>query len=263
MNTEQPILILGGGKMGGALAVRWHTARLAPIHVVEHDEARRYELGEFGIATHASLADVPTDYSVLVLAIKPQQFLGMVSEIKAHASNNSLVISIMAGISIAALQQISRRAVRAMPNLPALIGESMTGAYASKLDADDRTFVAELFGAVGQFAWVENEELLHAVTAISGSGPAYLFAFMEALQAAAIGQGLSPATAHQLVMQTMRGSALLADQSEEDVATLRRNVTSPGGTTEAALAAFTSGKLNALVDAAVDAAAKRSAELAK
>ncbi len=246
--------------MGGALAVRWHTARLAPIHVVEKDPARRDELTEFGIITHASLAGAPHD-PILVLAIKPQQFLGLVTELKTHAVRNALVISIMAGITHAALQQISPRAVRTMPNLPALIGQSMTVGFSPNVSQDDRAHVEELFQAVGEFTWVENEDLLHAATAISGSGPAYLFALMEALEAAAIGQGLSPEIARQLVRQTMVGAAQLAAESPDDPATLRRNVTSPGGTTEAALAVLTSSKFNALIKSVTAAAAQRSREL--
>lgn len=262
MDEQKPIVILGGGNMGGALAVRWHTARLAPVHVVEKDPERRAALAEFGIIPHATLAEAPREALALVLAIKPQQFAAMVDELTAYASAHMLLISILAGTRIAALQQISERAVRVMPNLPAQIGESMSVGYApATLDAQDRARAELWFETVGQFAWVEQEELLHSVTAISGSGPAYVFAFMEALEAAAITQGLDAEIARQLVRQTVRGAALLADGSQEDVATLRRNVTSPGGTTEAALKIFEQGQLADLIKRASAAAAKRSGEL--
>jgi pyrroline-5-carboxylate reductase len=261
MSKYKPIIVLGGGKMGGALAVRWQASHLAHVHVVERDADRRAELALQGIIGHATLADAPTGSAVLVLAIKPQQFAGMVEEIKTHLAPETMPLSIMAGIPIAALQQLAPHAVRVMPNLPALIGEGMTVGYSPHPHPEDRAMIADLFNAVGKFAWVEDEALLHAATAISGSGPAYVFAFMEALQAAAIAEGLPEEIARHLVGQTFRGAVLLADQSVENTTVLRCNVTSPGGTTEAALQVFAAGKLDDLVRAAAHAAVQRSKAL--
>lgn len=262
MQIDKPILILGGGNMGGALARCWHAARIAKVEVVETDAARRAALTAEGITCHADLAQAPQDCAALILAIKPQQFAPMQAQL-AQAARDTLLISIMAGIPLASLQQVSPRAVRVMPNLPAMIGESMSVACAPALDAPHRALVTLLFEAVGKIAWVEEEAQLHAVTAISGSGPGYVFAFMEALEAAAAKLNLTPELARTLVLQTLRGAALLADQSPESATTLRQNVTSPGGTTQAALTVFSEKNLTSLVEEATAAAARRSRELAE
>lgn len=260
---KHPILILGGGNMGGALARCWQAARIAPVVVVEQDAARRAVLAAEGITCHAALEDAPRACAALVLAIKPQQFVPMQQMLTQWVGKETLLVSIMAGIPLADLQQVAAQAVRVMPNLPALIGESMSVAYASALQERQHAFVTLLFEAVGKIAWVEEEAQLHAVTAISGSGPGYVFAFMEALEAAAMHLGLAPELARMLVAQTLRGAALLADQSSDNTATLRRNVTSPGGTTQAALAVFSEKHLARLVEEATVAAARRSQELAE
>lgn len=258
---NRSILIIGGGNMGGAIAKALHASPEISVSLVETDEARRRAFAILGIPTFATLAEAPYADSYL-LAIKPQQFSAYSSEIKAALSNASpLLISIMAGIPLAALQCISPRAVRVMPNLPAIIHESMSVLCAPTLDNASRNFAEQLFTTIGATAWVEEEDQLHAVTAISGSGPAYLFAFMEALEAAALAQGLNAALAKKLVLQTIRGGALLADQSSETITTLRTQVTSKGGTTEAALNALNDAKLQAIIMSATAAAANRSHEL--
>ena len=246
------------------MARRWHAATPGSVHVVESDPSRREALSAEGIACYAMLADAPQSDTYLI-AIKPQQFADFALEMKNRLSGASppLILSIMAGITLSQLHPISPRAVRIMPNLPAIIGESMSVACAPALDAPTREYVTTLLARIGSVAWVEDESMLHAVTAISGSGPAYLFTFMEALQQAAIASGLDAALAKKLVTQTMRGAALLADQSTDDAATLRAQVTSKGGTTEAALAAFAAGNLAALVANAVAAAEEKSKALAK
>lgn len=259
---QHPIIIIGGGNMGGAIAKRWHEAKAGCVHVVEHDAKRRKALSDLGITTHASLEHAPLAASYL-LAIKPQQFTENSTEFKHIMSDREpLLISIMAGVPLKALKKISPRAVRVMPNLPAIIGESMSVACAPGLDKTSEETVTKLFDAIGAIAWVEDEKQLHAVTAISGSGPAYVFAFMEALEQAATNAGLDPELAAHLVAQTLRGAALLAEQSPIDVATLRAQVTSKGGTTEAALHALNEGKLAELIGRAVKAADARSKSLA-
>ena len=252
------ILIIGGGNMGGALAQRWQSAGFA-VHVVEKNEHRRTELTQGGLSCYATCSEAPhTD--LVVLAIKPQQFTAQPPLLHAP-----LAISIMAGITLTQLTEHSPHVswVRIMPNLPSMIGEGMSIACAPHVTADQRAMVDEVFATVGHIGWVEKEEDLHAVTAISGSGPAYVFAFMEALENAAQSLGMDAALARQLVTQTVKGAALLADQSTDDVATLRRNVTSPSGTTEAAIAQFQKHGLSDMVKQAAHAAADRSRALAK
>lgn len=254
------ILILGGGNMGGAMARAWHSAGLA-VTVVERDPVRRNDLATAGITTHAELADAKTENTILVLAIKPQQFDTMKEVIKTYASSGTLV-SIMAGVTLAMLQQVHPHAIRVMPNLPALVSESMSVACAPEIDAPRRHEITQLLTHVGRCAWVEDEEMLHLVTAISGSGPGYIFAFMAALESAALAKGMAPELARTLVRQTFRGSGLLADQAVDSASELCAQVASPGGTTEAAFAMFAQGDLTGLVDKAVAAAAKRSKALA-
>ena len=256
------VLIIGGGNMGGAIARALHAAPSFSVSIIETNDTARAGFAITGIPAFATLAEAPKADTYL-LAIKPQQYAGYTSELKAALGNATpLLISIMAGIPLAALNTISPRAVRVMPNLPATIHESMSVLCAPALDAASRSFAESLFATIGKTAWVEVEEQLHAVTAISGSGPAYVFAFMEALEAAALAHNLPPELARNLVTQTVRGAALLADQSSDSAATLRAQVTSKGGTTEAALAALSTGQFQALITAAADAAAARSRELA-
>jgi pyrroline-5-carboxylate reductase len=258
------ILIIGGGNMGGAIAKALHAAPDISVSIIETDETRRNAFSILGIPTFATLSAAPKTECYL-LAIKPQQFAAFADEMKAAlpgASSPPLLLSIMAGIPLSALHTISPRAVRVMPNLPAVIHESMSVLCAPALDASTRALAEKLFAHIGATAWVENEIELHAVTAISGSGPAYVFAFMEAMEQAAIAQGLHAALAKKLVAQTLRGAALLADQSPETFATLRQQVTSKGGTTEAALTHLSEGQLQTIITNATAAAAKRSHELA-
>lgn len=260
-----PIIVIGGGAMGGALAMRWKKSMSRPVHVVETDGGRSSALTAKGISCHATLSEAPQG-GVYLLAIKPQQFAGYVRELKAALGGSAtpLLISIMAGITLAELARTCQRVVRVMPSLPATVGESMSVLCASPaLDARARAEAEALFARVGKTAWVEQEVELHAITAISGSGPAYVFAFMEALEQAARNQGISPALAKTLVTQTVHGASVLAQQSPESVATLRAQVTSPGGTTEAALNVLEQGQLSALLDKAVVAAETRSRELSE
>jgi pyrroline-5-carboxylate reductase len=257
---QHTLIIIGGGNMGGAIAARWLEAGIGEIHVVEHNEIRRAELTAHGLTAHATLADAPAGDAYL-LAIKPQQFAASADALKAGIPDGTLLVSIMAGVPLAQLATIHSRVARVMPNLPALIGESMSVACAPSLDEAGRELVSTLFFTVGDCVWLEDEAQMHAATAISGSGPAYLFAVMEALEAAAVEHGLNATLARELVAQTMIGSALLADHCEDDVATLRRNVTSPGGTTEAALKILSTDTLNDLFSKAVSNAVERSKSL--
>ncbi len=260
---HQPsIVILGGGHMGGAMAARWHTAQAGQVTVVEQEATRRAALMAQGIRCVASIDEAPAS-DLLVLAVKPQQFQQIKPFVSAHSGrDNAVILSIMAGITLQDLGAIGPSTVRVMPNLPALIGESMSVACGPALSDIERGIVSDALAHIGALAWVEDEAQLHAVTAISGSGPGYVFAFMEALENAAIAQGLPPDLARALVTQTLKGAALLASASPEDAATLRAQVTSPGGTTEAAIATLTQGNFSLLIARAAAAASDRSRELA-
>jgi pyrroline-5-carboxylate reductase len=262
----QSILIIGGGNMGGALASRWRAAfKDATITVIDPDAKKRAAFIKQGIAANASLGRYKASPTVVVLAIKPQSSLAVIDQLRAARAQyrDAILVSIMAGVKLEVFSGIGRYAVRAMPNTPAMIGQGMSVLYAPKLPSQHRNPLRLLFAAVGAVAWVETEKELHAVTAISGSGPAYLFAFMEALMKAGESLGLSPLHSRILVTQTMKGSALLADAKDGQVRDLRKAVTSPSGTTEAALKAFKKGKLERLVKQAAKTAEKRSRKLAE
>jgi len=208
---------------------------------------------------HAAISEA----DIVVLAVKPQ-IMQMVCEGLQDSVQQSkpLIISIAAGVSESSLSQWLGGllpVVRCMPNTPALVQAGMTGLYANSRVSDEQRSLAEsIMRAVGMVLWFDDEEKLHAVTAISGSGPAYFFLVMEAMQASAEGFGLSAQEARVLVQQTAFGAAKLAMESPESAGELRRNVTSPGGTTEAAIGQLQSAGLEATFDAALKAAAQRS-----
>lgn len=241
-----PLLLIGGGNMGSALLAGWLAHGLPPsdIHVVEpKPEACEQLRMRLGVATYASIQTLPADFSpaAVVLAIKPQQADEALQALAASgAAKHALVISILAGKTIAFFEHhlgASARVVRVMPNTPALIGWGMSACIAGRTCSDaDKKIADALFAAVGKVAWLEDENLMHAVTALSGSGPAYVFYFAECLIRAGIKNGLSESLATQLALQTLSGSVrLIEDAREIPLSQLRKNVTSPGGTTEAAL----------------------------
>ena len=198
------------------------------------------------------------------MAIKPQDFnvvaKGLASKLKHASAPGPLILSIAAGIR---LKDMSRwldheRCVRAMPNTPALIGKGITGLFAdTAVNHADRALVETICKAVGQSVWVSEEKLMDAVTAVSGSGPAYVFAFIEAMQSAGEKLGLDPATARKLAYATLEGATQLAHNSEEHAGTLRERVTSKGGTTAAALDVMKQHGWNEILEKAIDAARAR------
>ena len=201
----------------------------------------------------------------IVLACKPQQ-LSTISPLVVDASKDALLVSILAGTTLATLGskfQNSRSLVRVMPNTPGSVGEGMS-AYASNkaLESADRSVVETLLASMGLYLEVKESEL-DAITAVSGSGPAYLFLFVEAMYEAAVQQGFAPETAMLLAKQTVIGSAKLLEQSNIEPSELRRQVTSPGGTTQAAIESFQANQFNDIVARAVQAAHDRSVELGK
>ena len=237
--------------------------------VIEKLPSQRDQLSErFGVPTFASIGDaVDADalrVDAVVLAVKPQQLRPLAQELRPHAAQ-SAVISIAAGIratDIARWLGGHDRVIRAMPNTPALVGAGITGLFALPQTPErDRELADQLMSAVGATLWVQTENLIDAVTAMSGSGPAYVFHFMEAMQAAGIELGLSAEAAQALTLATFSGAAKLATQSDEPPARLRERVTSPGGTTADALAAMAQSGVGAGIMSGIQAACLRGAEL--
>ncbi len=261
---------IGGGNMarslvGGLIAGGIDATR---ISVAEPDASKRDELStRFGIATSQDNGTVASDVEVLVLAVKPQVMRQVVTGLAATLHEPTpLLISIAAGVRAASMLRWLGQPlalVRAMPNTPALVRSGATALYASpEVSEEQRSRAESIMRAVGQTLWIDDEGLMDAVTALSGSGPAYFFLFMEALEQAAMELGLPPEAARLLTLETAQGAARMALSSDEGPALLRKRVTSPGGTTEAALGAFAEGGFETLVARAVRAACERSAELA-
>ncbi len=234
------------------------------IVVVEPDAARSAELAaRFGVIMlgHADVALAGA--RVVVWAVKPQRFGGAAAPCQAHVGA-ALQLSVMAGIRSDAIAAAtgSERVVRAMPNTPALIGQGIAGLFARPaVGADERRLAEEILASTGEVVWVEHESALDAVTALSGSGPAYVFYLLEAMLAAGQDLGLPPADAKRLAVRTIAGAAALAAGSGETPEVLRRNVTSPGGTTQAAIAVLERSGVKAAFVAAMRAACERAREL--
>lgn len=267
MQSELKIAFIGGGNMAqaliGGLAGRLTAA--TNIHVVDVMPTTLTLLSErFGVTT----AQVPTDAlatcDVIVLAVKPQQLREVVATIKPFLTSQ-LVLSIAAGIRAADISRWlggHQAIVRTMPNTPALIGQGITGAYAMPGVSNVQKQSADaLLRAVGETVWVTDEAQIDAVTAISGSGPAYVFYFIEAMQQAATELGLSAEQGRQLAQATFAGAAALASQSDEPVSVLRERVTSKGGTTYAALSTMEANGVKLALVKALHAAADRGREL--
>jgi pyrroline-5-carboxylate reductase len=262
------IVLAGAGKMGGAMLSGWlaqglDAARVAVIEPHPSEDIRAY------LARGARLNPSPQDsgtVAAFVVALKPQAFREAGPALKPYVGATTLVVSIMAGTTIASLAEVlDGHVVRAMPNTPAAIGRGITVAVAAKDVSDaQRTTADGLLRATGSVEWVTDEGLMDAVTAVSGSGPAYVFLLAEELARAGVAAGLPEALATKLARETVAGSGELLHRSDLAAATLRQNVTSPGGTTAAALEVLM-GKdgVQSLLTRAVAAATKRSKELAK
>ena len=270
MSSSLLVSFIGGGNMARSLVAGLIAAGTpaSAIEVIEPQQAQREELAQrYGINTAASIAQANLDAGSWVLAVKPQVMAAVCTELAGRIHATQQVISIAAGITTATLQHwlgSSARVVRAMPNTPALLGAGMSGLYAgSDVDADARQQASRILGAAGQVRWIEQESLMDAVTAVSGSGPAYLFAVAEAMEAAAVAQGLDADTAHQLVVQTIIGAGRMLAESGQTPGQLRQAVTSPNGTTQAALEVLQAGGLGDIFGTAIAAAAERGRQLSK
>jgi pyrroline-5-carboxylate reductase len=264
-----PVVLIGAGKMGLALARGWIAGGLPPDRLVLVDpfagDAAKAFAAETGVRLLRSSHNVLTH--VLVMAVKPQTMLQAMREVLPSVGKQTLVISIAAGISLHTLSAglDTERVIRAMPNTPAQVGKGITGAVGLTVSDADRGVANELLGAAGEVVWFDAEPQLDAVTAVSGSGPAYVFYLVEAMAVAGMRQGLDPGAAMRLARQTVIGAAALMEADSQSVSILRENVTSPKGTTAAALAVLMApgDGLESLMDRAVLAARLRSEELGR
>jgi pyrroline-5-carboxylate reductase len=266
-STTMKIAFIGGGNMAAALigGLLKRGATPSDLYAIDvSDDARSRLQTQFGIPTSDIADDTLRAYDAIVIAVKPQVMKDVAATLAPHLSTQ-LVVSIAAGIrgaDIARWLNGYTRIVRAMPNTPALIGMGVTGLVALPgVDEAGRTLAANVLGAVGQTVWFDDEAKIDAVTAISGSGPAYVFYFIEALQDAARRLGLSDDQGRALALATFTGAAQLALQSSEPASVLRERVTSKGGTTAAALASFESHALKEAIVAGVLAADARAKEM--
>lgn len=273
------ICFIGGGNMASAMMGGLVKQGVSPrlLRVVEINDASRKRLASQGFMIFAQQdAEAILGSDVIVLAVKPQQMKEVAVRLGSQLSAGQIVLSIAAGIRLMDLarwlghqntrslgyQNTGVALVRAMPNTPALIGAGMTGLYGFQpLDSEQRNRIETVMKAAGAFAWIDSEEEMDAVTAISGSGPAYFFYFIEALEQAARELGLSEQTARMLALETALGAAKLAHESKETPATLRERVTSKNGTTERALLSMEANRVKEHIIAAARAAAERSREM--
>ncbi|MFD2754936.1 pyrroline-5-carboxylate reductase [Comamonas terrae] len=266
-STLPPVAFIGGGNMASAIigGLLRQGMPASDIIVVEPYEAAREALqANFGIAALTEAGPALQRAALVVWAVKPQTFKDAAAAAAAH-TRHALHLSVAAGIttdSIAAWLGTARL-VRAMPNTPALVGKGMTGLYARpEVDADGKALIARVMGSTGQLLWVDQEQKLDAVTAISGSGPAYVFLFLEAMTRAGVDMGLTAEQAHQLAVATFQGGAELAARSDESPEVLRQRVTSKGGTTHAAITHMQEQQVPEHFIAAMRKAEARAQELA-
>ncbi|HLZ03330.1 MAG TPA: pyrroline-5-carboxylate reductase [Bradyrhizobium sp.] len=265
-NITGTIALAGAGKMGGAMLTGWLAGGFDARHVVVIEPMPSPEINALiarGIRLNPNDAGA---IETLVIAVKPQSFREAGAALKAHVAPATLVVSIMAGITIKSLQEVCGGAVvRAMPNTPAAIGRGITVAVpANNVSPAQRATADALLRATGAVEWVQDESLMDAVTAVSGSGPAYIFLLAEELARAGVAAGLPEELATKLARETVAGSGELLHRSDLPSSTLRQNVTSPGGTTAAALEVLMGQDgLRELMTRAIAAATARSKELAK
>ncbi len=262
------LAFIGGGNMARSLVGGLIAKGMAPANITVSDPLptqleslqQQYKVNVIE-NNHSAVRDA----EIVVLAVKPQELPHIAQELSPALLRKPLIISVAAGIRASDLEQWLRLpVVRAMPNRPALNGCGMTGMYAPvTINAAQRALALQIMSAVGKAIWVESETLIDAVTAVSGSGPAYFFLLMELLETAGIEQGLPADVARTLAIETAYGSGYMARELMESPATLRTQVTSKGGTTEAALKVFAARDLKSIVSEAVKVATSRSAEMAE
>ena len=271
MDAFPAVALIGGGNMANALASGFLNQQY-PKNQLQVIEVAK-DLREHWIARGINATETPTSAltgcSVWIFAVKPQQMREVVLQCKPWMTANTLVISIAAGISIGALGswlgselEPYPNVVRCMPNTPALVGAGVTGLAAPEaLSQQDRDTATRLLSAVGQVVWVKDDDAIDAVTALSGSGPAYVFLFLESLIKGGVALGLTHIQAKDLALATLSGATKLAANSTEEVSILRERVTSKGGTTAAALAVMNEAHFAEIIARAMQAADQRAAEL--
>ncbi len=266
-----PVLLVGAGKMGGALLEGWLSRGLPPALLAVRDPSTSVELAKLLSSKRIARDPQPPllpNHAAVVIAVKPQEAGHVISEVSRFVGRDTVVVSVMAGRPIAFLTKHlpkNSAIVRAMPNTPASIGRGITVAVPNnKVKQQHQALANALLSAVGPVEWIKNEKLMDAVTAVSGSGPAYVFLLAESLARAGIAAGLPKPLAEKLARETVSGAGELLRRSDLDAEKLRENVTSKGGTTEAALKILMGkGGLDPVLKKAVAAATKRSRELAK
>lgn len=271
LSVNGPVILAGAGKMGAAMLSGWLASGLDPKLVVIQDPAPSGDAADlatrYQLRTEPSLAQLDQPPAVIVVAVKPQVIDGVLSSLASLAGRDTVMLSIAAGKSLASFERYlpaGAGVVRAMPNTPAGLGRGITGAIANAhVTAAQKALCHDLLTAVGEVVWLTDETLIDAVTAVSGSGPAYVFLLVETLAEAGRRLGLDAETAMRLARATVSGAGEMLFQSDANAATLRHNVTSPGGTTAVALAVLMREKdgLQTLISDAVLAAHKRSREL--
>ncbi|PWB31767.1 pyrroline-5-carboxylate reductase [Pseudomonas sp. SDI] len=267
--SKTRIAFIGAGNMAASLigGLRAQGLEAAQIRASDPGAEQRAKIhAEHGIAMFEHNADAIEGADVVVLAVKPQAMKAVCEALKPSLKPEQLIVSIAAGITCQSMNAWlgAQPIVRCMPNTPALLRQGVSGLYATaQVSAAQRTQAEQLLSAVGIALWLDEEQQLDAVTAVSGSGPAYFFLLIEAMTAAGEKLGLPRETAAKLTLQTALGAAHMAVSSDVDAAELRRRVTSPAGTTEAAIKSFQADGFEALVEKALGAAAHRSAEMAE
>lgn len=266
-HSKSTIAFIGGGNMARALLAGLLRAghRPAALRVADPDPAQRERLRELSaeLGLSADSGEVAATAEMIVLAVKPQVLAGVARSVAPRAGQ--LVVSVAAGVTLPTLGNwlgAGTPCVRVMPNQPALVGAGMSVLCATAaVTGAQRSLAAYLAGAGGETAWVDDESLMDAVTAVSGSGPAYFYLLMEILEDTARGMGIAPEVARQLAVQTAFGAGLAARETGIPPAELRQTVTSPGGTTQAALETLEQGDIRRLFESALEAARRRSVEL--
>jgi pyrroline-5-carboxylate reductase len=267
-DISQNIVLVGAGKMGAAMLQGWVSRGIDPSKLVVLDPQPAEDIKPLSArGVQFNPANRPAESGAIVIAVKPQVADSVLPSLAPMAGGSTIVISIMAGRTLAFLERAlpGKAIVRAMPNTPAAIGRGITVAVGnSRVSSAQRELADGLLGATGGVEWISDEKLMDAVTAVSGSGPAYVFLLAESLTQAGIAAGLPTELAAKLARETVTGAGELLHRSALDPATLRQNVTSPGGTTAAALEVLMAAAdgLDPLLAKAIAAAAKRSRELA-
>ena len=271
MSNSSTISFIGAGNMASAIigGMLDNGYQAGNIWVSAPDDSHLQALRDrFGVSVTTDNRYCAQQADMVVLAVKPQVMAEVCRDIAPVVQNTRpLLVSIAAGLASDTLDGWlggGLPLVRVMPNTPSLVGKGAAGLFANAaVTAEQKTMVQSVFESIGSALWVDDEEQLHGVTALSGSGPAYFFLMLEALEAAATEAGIAPETARELAIQTMAGAAEMAARSEHDPAQLKRNVMSPGGTTERAINTFEDGGMRGLVQKAYNAAFERSQEMSK